>query len=226
MDKEYKFCPECGNKVEKEAKFCDACGYNFVTKESRPSGTKQQVSQLMNKLNKKMIMAAFGLVIVLAAGFYFSRGNFAIAGEYKSLDSVAYGSSTSLEISKKGMATIVESSEYDDARYEVGLPLVYVDQIETYTIDTDKKVALSITGPLADLGADDIEEIDQFVAMLGLTRETEGENMVLSGEIDFALLKMADIGGSLASIADEFVIVDKGNDQLDISGETFIKVVE
>ncbi|MFL2072445.1 zinc-ribbon domain-containing protein [Marinilactibacillus psychrotolerans] len=226
MDKEYKFCPECGNKVEKEAKFCDACGYNFVMKESRPSETKQQVSQLINKLNKKIIMAAFGVVIVLAAGFYFLRGNFAIAGEYKSLDSVAYGSSTSLEISKKGIATIVESSEYDDARYEVGLPLVYVDQTETYTIDTDKKVALSITGPLADLGADDIEEIDQFVAMLGLTRETEGENMVLSGEIDFALLKMADIGGSLASIADEFVIVDKGNDQLDISGETFIKVVE
>lgn len=226
MEKEFKFCPQCGNKVEKSAKFCDACGYNFITKEERTNETAPQPSNisLKDKLNKRVLTAALVIGLVLVIGIYFSSNNFEIAGEYESLDAIDSG--TTLEISKKGIATIIETSEYDESRYEVGLPLIYDDQTETYSIDVDKKIALSIAGPLADVGSDDMEQIDQFIKLLGLTKETEGENMVLSGEIDFALLEMANLGGDISSLVDEFIIVDKGNDLLDIAGESFIKINE
>lgn len=233
MEKEYKFCPQCGNKVEKDAKFCDACGYNFETKESRSTESQNQsstqgsqVGQFMNNLNKKVVIAAIGIAVVLVVGFYFLTGNFAIAGEYEALDWVGTESNTSFEISKKGVATIIENSEYDGSRYEVGLPLIYDKATETYILNTDKKVALSIAGPLADLGTDGMEEIDQIIALLGLEKEVEGENLVLSGEIDFSLLEIADIAGSLSFITDDFIIEDKGNDMITVAGETFIKVEE
>ncbi|MFP4457745.1 MAG: zinc-ribbon domain-containing protein [Clostridia bacterium] len=34
-NKEVKFCPSCGNKLDAKAKFCNSCGFQFVEENTK-----------------------------------------------------------------------------------------------------------------------------------------------------------------------------------------------
>src|SRR5699024_12028818 len=100
MNKDYKFCPNCGEQLMTEDNFCQKCGFNFEAREV--SGNAEYAAETKDQNRKHKQLGFIGGVILLllvVVYFFMNKMSVSVAGIYVP-SNLSSGEQGSLEISR------------------------------------------------------------------------------------------------------------------------------
>ncbi|SHE86874.1 zinc-ribbon domain-containing protein [Atopostipes suicloacalis DSM 15692] len=181
MNKDYKFCPNCGEQLMTEDNFCQKCGFNFEAREV--SGNAEYAAETKDQNRKHKQLGFIGGVILLllvVVYFFMNKMSVSVAGTYvpSNLSSEEKGL---LEISRNGKTKLTAGD------FEESIELIfYIEPFgsDTYRLDTEKDLEIRYAAPIDATEFDYVvESTGEDFEQYGLTVDYENGMGILSGSL-------------------------------------------
>lgn len=185
MNRDKKFCPNCGEQLNFEDKFCQKCGFNFETREFTKSEENKVETKDNNKKNMQLGLIG-GVILLLFVVVYFviNKNTVSIAGTYMPEDNHP-DDSLVLEISSDGKTKL--SGDETDLTMEYNFYIKPLDN-NTYIMDGEKKGDFEFSIPTYDKTDEALEYLNDFkydleetLAAYDVTIEINNGKGILSG---------------------------------------------